>query len=108
MSREPGGWPPRRPAPAASPPESPAGEPPGENLRPNRSHADTGGRPLEAISGIGPSTAEQLREAGVADVAALAGLSDEQLEELRVRASWREQAHAMASDNASAEDPTAT
>lgn len=78
-------------------------------MRPNRSHADTGGRPLEEISGIGPSTAEQLREAGVADVAALAGLSDEQLEELRVRASWREQARAMASGDASADDrPAAT
>ena len=78
-------------------------------MRPNRSHADTGGRPLEEISGIGPSTAERLREAGVADVAELAGLSDEQLEGLLVRASWREQARAMASDNASADDqPTAT
>ena len=89
--------------------ERPDDEPPPADLLPGRSHADTGGRSLEEISGIGELTAEQLRAVGVADVAELAGLSDERMEELRVRASWREQARAMAGDNASADDrPTAT
>ena len=80
--------------PAADAPAEPA--PPGagtaRDTRPNRSHADTGGLALEEVSGIGPSTAERLRSAGVADVAALAALSDEELAQLRIRAGWRDQA----------------
>ena len=111
------------PAPAANPPaaapeENPqdegasgqsAAEPPAPDTSPQADETRPG-RPwkIEDVLGIGPSTAKRLLDAGVADVAALAGLSDEQLEELRVRASWREQARLMASDNASAEDPTAT
>ena len=112
------------PAPAAPPPLAPpeenpqdegaagqsAAEPPAPGTTPQADETRPG-RPwkIEDVLGIGPSTAKRLLDAGVADVAALAGLSDEQLEELRVRASWREQARLMASDNASAEDrPAAT
>ena len=112
------------PALAASPPATApeeltqegaggAAEPPAPGTAPQADETRPG-RPwkIEDVLGIGPSTAKRLLDAGVADVAALAGLSDEQLEELRVRASWREQARLMASlmasDNASAEDPTAT
>ena len=114
------------PAPAASPPAPPppeeiphqegaggqsAAEPPAPDTAPQADETREPGRPwtIEDVLGIGPSTAKRLRDAGVADVAALASLSDEQMEELRVRASWRVQARAMASDNASADDrPTAT
>ena len=99
---------PAAPPPAAPPEENPqdegaAGQPAAEPPAPDRP-----GRPwkIEDVLGIGPSTAKRLLDAGVADVAALAGLPDEQMEELRVRASWREQARAMASDNASAEAAT--
>lgn len=51
--------------------------------------------PLEKVSGIGPSTAARLREAGVADIAALAALSDARARELRIRSSWREQARKL-------------
>lgn len=51
--------------------------------------------PLEKVSGIGPSTAARLRAAGVADVAALAALTDDRARELRIRDSWREQARAL-------------
>ena len=108
------------PAPAASPPAAPPEELTQEGAggaaepsAPDAPQTDEArpGRPwkIEDVLGIGPSTAKRLLDAGVADVAALAGLSDEQLEELRVRASWREQARAMASENASAADrPAAT
>ena len=104
------------PALAASPPAAPPEETPQEGVggqsvaeppapdTPPRVDETRPGRPwkIEDVLGIGPSTAKRLLDAGVADVAALAGLSDEQLEELRVRASWREQARLMASDNAHA------
>ena len=45
--------------------------------------------------GIGPPTAVRLRAAGVADVAALAAASDEELAQLRIRAGWRDQARAL-------------
>ena len=84
---------------SAAEPPAPGTAPQADETRPGRPWV------IEDVLGIGPATAQRLLDAGVADVAALAGLSDEQLEELRVRASWREQARAMASDNASAEDP---
>ena len=108
---------PAAPPPAAPPEENPQGEgaggqpaaePPAPDTAPLADEtSERPGRPwtIEDVLGIGPSTAKRLLDAGVVDVAALAGLSDERLEELRVRASWREQARAMASDNASAEDP---
>ena len=75
----------------AEPPAPPASSPP-----PELPGGDGSPATLEDISGIGPSTAERLRAAGVADVAALAAVSDEQLEQLRIRADWRDQARASA------------
>lgn len=49
---------------------------------------------LEHVSGIGPSTAARLREAGV-DLEALAAMTDARAAELRVRDSWREQARML-------------
>ena len=96
-TRGPGGRPARRPPRPASPPAPPPEEaPPQEGGDAGSPAPPPGAIPLDEILGIGPSTAERLRGAGVADVAVLAGLSDERLEELRIRASWREQARAMA------------
>ena len=81
------GRPASEPAAASTAPQPDGGASPDESKPPT---------PLEDISGIGPSTAERLRAAGVADVVALSALTDEQLDALRVRASWREQARALA------------
>ena len=59
--------------------------------------------PLECVSGIGPVTAGELREAGVTDLAALAALTDDQVAALtldtttqtKILADWRAQAAAL-------------
>ena len=59
--------------------------------------------PLEHVSGIGPVTAGDLREAGVADLTALAALTDDQVAALpldtttqtKILADWRAQAAAL-------------
>ena len=47
---------------------------------------------LEEVDGIGQATAEALRTRGVPDLAALAALTDDELETYRVRPEWRDQA----------------
>ena len=84
--------------PPAAPPEPPPAVAPPRDRRPGRSHADTGGIALETVSGIGPATAERLRLAGIADVAELAAVEDAELDELRIRAYWRDRARALAGD----------
>ena len=69
---------------------------------PDRGQPDPTGA-LERVSGIGPITARELRVAGVADLTALAALTDEALARLdldettrkRIRADWRAQAAAL-------------
>ena len=59
--------------------------------------------PLESVSGIGPVTAGEIRAAGVADLAALAALTDDQVAALtldtttqtKILADWRAQAAAL-------------
>lgn len=108
-------------APAAEPAETPetpqkaaeaAGPPPLQTSarggpaadrdvsRPQAAHQGAAGPPaapipLERVSGIGPSTARRLREAGV-DVEALAAMTDARAAELRVREPWRDQARRLA------------
>ncbi len=63
-------------------------------------------RALERVSGIGPITARALRSAGVADLAALAALSDDAIATLaldaatqaKMRADWRAHAAALVQD----------
>ena len=108
-----GGGQPAAPAPPPAPPSEPAATqpvaqpaPPEEGTHDEESKGAAGAAepaapaliPLEEVSGIGPTTAERLRAAGVADVAALAALDDARLDELRVRASWRDQARKLAGD----------
>ena len=83
--------------PAAPPPEVDGGAapaPPADAPAPQAANGPVP-MPLELVSGIGPSTARRLHAAGIADVAALAEASDEQLSELRIRPDWRDQAREL-------------
>lgn len=55
-----------------------------------------GGDDLTRVHGIGATTAARLRDAGVRTLAALGALSDDRLDALGVRPSWRDEAAVLA------------